>query len=220
MCGRFTQMYSWEELYNLYNLSNLHALNLRPNWNVAPTQDVGVVVPEDEGRLYKTMRWGLVPFWAKDLKIGNQAINARLESIAVKPMFRSAWKFRRCLIPASGYFEWKEIAVQDQKKPAKQPFYVSRKDGVPFTFAGLWERWGPDNLLTCTILTTDATEGIKGLHTRMPVILPNNGFEPWLTGAYPAVDPDVDAAVQITPVSPKMNKPSHNEPDCIEPLVS
>jgi putative SOS response-associated peptidase YedK len=212
-------MYTWEELYNLYNLSNPHALNLRPNWNVAPTQDVSVVVPEDGGRFYKNMRWGLVPFWAKDVKIGNQAINARLESVSAKPMFRSAWKARRCLIPASGYFEWKEIAVQDQKKPAKQPFYVSRKDGVPFTFAGLWERWGPDNLLTCTILTTDATEGIKSLHTRMPVILPKDGLEPWLAGTDPAVDPGTDAAVKITPVSPKMNKPSHNEPDCIEPLT-
>jgi putative SOS response-associated peptidase YedK len=131
MCGRFTQMYSWEELYNLYNLSNPHVLNLRPNWNVAPTQDVGVVVPEDGGRIYKNMCWGLVPFWAKDIKIGNQAINARLEFVAAKPMFRSVWKSRRCLIPASGYFEWKEIAVQDQKKPVKQPFYVSRNDGCP-----------------------------------------------------------------------------------------
>jgi putative SOS response-associated peptidase YedK len=99
------------------------------------------------------------------------------------------------------------------------PFYVTRKDGVPFTFAGLWERWGPDKLLTCSILTTDATDGIKGLHTRMPVILPRDGFEPWLTGSDPEVDPGIDDAVQITPVSPKMNKPSYNEPDCIEPLM-
>jgi putative SOS response-associated peptidase YedK len=92
------------------------------------------------------MRWGLVPMWAKDVKIGNQAINARLDSVATKPMFHSAWKSRRCLIPASGYFEWRELAVPDQMKPAKMPFYVTRKDGVPLTFAGLWERWGPDSL--------------------------------------------------------------------------
>jgi putative SOS response-associated peptidase YedK len=134
-------------------------------------------------------------------------------------MFRSAWKSRRCLIPASGYYEWREVAVPDQKKPLRQPFYVTRKDGVPFTFAGLWERWGPDKLLTCSILTTDATVGIQRLHTRMPVILPVDGFEPWLSGSDPAVDPEIDAAVQITPVSPKMNKPAYNEPDCIEPLV-
>jgi len=114
----------------------------------------------------------------------------------------------------------REAAIPDQKKPAKMPFYVSRKDGMPFTFAGLWERWGPDNLLTCTIITTDATDGIRSLHTRMPVILPKDGFEPWLEGLDPAVDPDIDGAVEIRPVSPKMNKPSHNEPDCIEPLLA
>jgi putative SOS response-associated peptidase YedK len=122
MCGRFTQMYSWEELYTLYNLSNPAISNIRPNWNVAPTQDVGVVMPEDGGRNYKMMRWGLVPMWAKDVKIGNQAINAWLETAAAKPMFRGAWKSRRCLIPASGYYEWKEAGVPEQKKPAKMPF--------------------------------------------------------------------------------------------------
>jgi putative SOS response-associated peptidase YedK len=91
---------------------------------------------------------GLVPMWAKDLKICNQAINARLDSAAAKSMFRGAWKSRRCLIPASGYYEWREVALRDQKRVAKMPFYVSRKDGVPVTFAGLWERWGPDELLT------------------------------------------------------------------------
>ena len=157
MCGRFTQQFEWKELVELYNLTNQYILNLKPNWNVAPTQDVGVVVPEDGGRIFKNIRWGLVPMWAKDLKIGNQAINARLDSAASKPMFRGAWKSRRCLIPASGYYEWREVrSISAQKKPAKQPFYVSRTDGVPLTFAGLWERWGPDNLLTCTIITTDS----------------------------------------------------------------
>src|SRR5262249_21193712 len=113
-------------------------------------------------------------------------------------------------------YEWRELAVPDQKKPTKMPFYVTRKDGVPLTFAGLWECWGQDDLLTCSILTTDATDGIKSLHTRMPVILANDGFEPWLSVS----DPGIDDAVQITPVSPKMNKPSYNEPDCIEPLAS
>jgi putative SOS response-associated peptidase YedK len=220
MCGRFTQRFTWEELYNLYNLSNPLAPNVRPSWNVAPTQDVGVIVPEDGGRLFKTMRWGLVPAWAKDLKIGNLAINARLDSAAEKPMFRAAWKSRRCLIPASGYFEWRELAIPDQKKPAKMPFYLSRKDGVPLTFAGLWERWGPDKLLTCSILTTDATVGIQELHTRMPVILAKDGFEPWLSGENPAIDPGIDSAVEIRRVSPRMNKPAYNEPYCIEALTT
>lgn len=126
----------------------------------------------------------------------------------------------RCLIPASGYYEWRELALPDQKKPAKMPFYVTGKDGVPLTFAGLWERWGPDHLLTCTIFTTDASDGIKGLHTRMPVMLAKEGFEPWLAGSDPEPDASIDEAVKIVPVSPKMNKPSYNEPDRIEPLVA
>jgi putative SOS response-associated peptidase YedK len=212
-------MYTWKQLSFLYNLTNPLAPNIRPNWNVAPTQDVGVIIPEDGSRIYKTMRWGLVPMWAKDLKIGGQAINARLETAAIKPMFRSAWNARRCLIPARGYFEWHEERIPALNRPPKQPFYITRKDGLPLTFAGLWERWGPNNLLTCLILTTVACDGIRSLHARMPVILAKDGFEPWLSGSDPRVDPGIDAVVLITPVSPKMNKPSYNEPDCIEPLV-
>ena len=219
MCGRFTQLFTWEELYNLYNLTNPLTPNIRPSWNIAPTQDVGVIVPVDDGRIYKTMRWGLVPMWAKDLKIGNQAINARVETAAAKPVFRGAWKSRRCLIPASGFYEWRAVEVPGKAKPAKQPFYVSRKDGQPLTFAGLWERW-KDDMLSCTILTTEAADGIRDLHNRMPVIMARDGFEPWFAGEDPAVDPGIDAAVQVMAVSQKMNSPKYNEPDCIEALVA
>ncbi len=166
------------------------------------------------------MRWGLVPMWAKDLKIGNQAIIARVESAATKPVFRSAWKTRRCLIPASGFYEWREIELPGAKKLAKMPFYVSRKNGLPLTFAGLWERWGPDNLLTHTILITEPCDGIRDLHNRMPLMLSKDSFEPWLAGEEPTVDPGIDEAVQVNPVSPKMNSPRYNEPDCIEALVA
>ena len=130
MCGRFTQLFTWEELYKLYNLSNPLAPNLRPSWNIAPTQDAGVIVPEEGGRMYRTMRWGLVPAWAKDLKIGNRTINARLETAQAKPAFRNAWKWRRCLVPASGFYEWREMAVPGRAKPAKMPF-LRRPQGPP-----------------------------------------------------------------------------------------
>src|SRR5262249_39036215 len=137
MCGRFTQNFTWKEVHDLYRLTNPAIPNLRPSWNVAPTQDVGVVLREEQGLFYKTMRWGLIPFWAKDMKIGAQCINARVEGIAEKPAFRAAYKVRRCLIPASGWFEWKTVAAEGQARPLKQPFYVTRADGTPLTFAGL-----------------------------------------------------------------------------------
>jgi putative SOS response-associated peptidase YedK len=218
MCGRFTQLFTWEELHRLYNLTNPLAPNLKASWNLAPTQDAGVILPGETGLIYQTMRWGLVPLWAKDLKIGNPAINARLETAAGKPVFRGAWKSRRCLVPASGFFEWREVAVPGKARPAKMPFYISRRDGRPLTFAGLWERW-KDGMLSFTILTTNACNGIKNLHTRMPVMLAPESFEPWLSGQDPLCDPDLSAAVAVMPVSPKVNSPRYDEPDCIEPLA-
>jgi putative SOS response-associated peptidase YedK len=219
MCGRFTQLFMWSELIALYNLTNNSIPNLRASWNIAPTQDVGVIVAEDGSWIYKTMRWGLVPMWAKDLKIGNRAINARIETATTKPLFRGAWTSRRCLIPASGFYEWRSVEVPGKAKPAKLPFYISRSDDLPLTFAGLWER-RKDGMLSCTILTTEACGGIRDLHTRMPVILASQDFEPWLGGAAPTVDQEIDATVKVTPVSPKMNSPKYNRPDCIEALVA
>ena len=219
MCGRFTQLFSWRDLFDLYNLSNPEAPNIQPSWNVAPTQEIGVVVQEDSSRLFKTMRWGLIPSWAKDGKIGNSLINARLETATTKPAFRSAWKARRCLIPASGFFEWRAVPQGLSRKPAKTPFYITRLDGLPLTFAGLWERWGPDNLLSCTILTTDAAGAIRTLHDRMPVMLDAGGIEGWLNGGDPVVSAGIEDAVQLVAVSPKMNSPRYNERGCIVPLA-
>jgi len=137
MCGRFTQHMSWREIVETYRLTDdVPAINLRANYNVAPTHDV-LTIREEEGKLMPSMmRWGLVPFWAKDLKIGYKTINARSETIDTTNSFRTAFKKgRRCIIPADGFYEWKG------PKGDKQPFYIQRADGRPMTFAGLWERW-------------------------------------------------------------------------------
>jgi putative SOS response-associated peptidase YedK len=218
MCGRFTQMFTWHELVSLYRIHDKAFANLRANYNAAPTQDLGVILPGSDGLTYRTMRWGLVPAWAEDMKIGVQCINARLESAAEKPAFRSAWKSRRCVVPANGYFEWTTIEVPGQRKPLKQPFYVSRKDDLPWSFAGLWERWGEDGLLTFTILTMEASPAIRRLHDRQPVILDDAAVSAWLDTGNIGLPNDLVAKVQIWPVTPRMNNSRYEEADSIVPI--
>jgi putative SOS response-associated peptidase YedK len=215
MCGRFTQLFTWEELYNLYNLTSTPAAELQPSWNIAPTQDAGVLLHEEQGLVFRPMRWGLVPMWAKDASIGYRAINARIETAAEKPVFRGAWKSRRCVVPASGFYEWREVAASGRARRTRTPFYVTRRDGKPLTFAGLWERW-KDGMLSFTILTTEAGPALQQLHSRMPVMLSAETIAPWLDGGPPAFDACDGEALQIRPVSPKMNSPHYNEPGCIE----
>jgi putative SOS response-associated peptidase YedK len=176
MCGRFTLHMPWSELVRLYRVHD-DRRNLRPRYNIAPTQDVLAVRLNPAGeREAVDLRWGLLPFWAKDEKISYSTINARAEAVASKPAFREAFKKRRCLIAADGYFEWKAEAS------GKQPYRVTLDPEQPFSFAGLWERWERDARIveSCTIIVTEANELSRDIHDRIPVILDPADYDAWL----------------------------------------
>ncbi len=221
MCGRFSQSLPGEAIALTFQLTE--APDWQPRYNIAPTQRVLAIVATESGdRQVKPLRWGLIPSWSKDAAIGAKLINARSETVAEKPSFRSAFKQRRCLIVADGFYEWR-------KQPGKkQPFYFRLENGSPFAFAGLWERWHPsqaDGLETCTILTTEANLTVAQVHDRMPVILTAESYDRWL-------DPTLDSAslqallrpyggssMTAYPVSLSVNSPLHDTPDCTAPLV-
>lgn len=179
MCGRYTMHTDVDKLIEQLKL-NFVEIELTPRYNIAPTQDVPVIVETEKGRSVKAFRWGLVPHWATDVSIGNKMINARAETLAEKPSFRSLIKSHRCLIPADGFYEW-----QKGEGKTKTPYFIHRKDEEPFAFAGLWAEWQEKStdtppIQTCTIITTSANELMEPLHHRMPVILPPDAREEWL----------------------------------------
>jgi putative SOS response-associated peptidase YedK len=185
MCGRFTLTVDPADLQDAFGLSEPAPAGLTPRYNIAPTQPVAVV-PNLAPRKLEMFKWGLIPSWAKDPKIGNSLINARGETVAEKPAFRAAFKRRRCLIPADGFYEWKRAGK------TKTPLYIQLKGGEPFALAGLWEIWtAPDGsaVNTCTIITTEPNALMKDIHDRMPVILPPSAYDAWLTpGELPAAE--------------------------------
>ena len=176
MCGRYTLTTDLKQVAKRFDAAADEIPSVAPRYNIAPTQNV-IAVSDDGKRTIKQMRWGLIPSWAKDSAIGNRMINARAETLAEKPAFRSALKKRRCIIPADGFFEWKKLGK------LKQPFRIVLKNREPFGFAGLWEHWkSPDGeeILSCTIITTEANELLKAVHERMPVILDREAEAVWL----------------------------------------
>ena len=224
MCGRYTLTSSGEELALLFDISDLPMV--LPRYNLAPTQEAAVVrVPAPGGpRRLDLLKWGLIPYWAKEASIGNRMINARSESVAEKPAYRWSFKKKRCLIPADGFYEWKK----DGK--LKQPYLIHRKDGKPFAFAGLWSSWkSPEQerpVETFTILTTDANDLLRPLHDRMPVILDPENFDLWLdpkmedaAKLQPLMAPHAVDGFEAFPVSRAVNSPAHDAEDCIAPLV-
>lgn len=218
MCGRFTLRTPAETMADMF--AGIEFPDVPPNYNVAPTQTVAAIRGTDDGDSFAWLRWGLVPFWADDAKIGNRLINARSETVRQKPAFRAAFKKRRCLVLADGFYEWKKIGR------AKQPMYIGLRNRPVFAFAGLWESndKSGDAIESCTIITTEANQFMSAIHDRMPVILPAVHHAAWLDPAFEDYDflqqmlvPCDPDAMHAWPVSPQVNKPSYNRPDCIEP---
>jgi putative SOS response-associated peptidase YedK len=220
MCGRFVQATD-PDLYADY-FSILDPPRLEPRYNLAPTDPVAVVRQEDAGRHLRLMRWGLVPGWAKDPGVGARMFNARAETVADKPAFRAAFRRRRCLIPADGFYEW-----QPRERGPKQPWYFHTITGHPLALAGLWDRWKRpegDVLESCTIITAPAAGPVGEVHDRMPVIVEPGDFATWLDPG--TVEPGVlkailaggrDPRLQAHPVGRGVNRSGNEGPELIRP---
>lgn len=224
MCGRYTVTN-----FRLINLEAALAGMLDPaqpgvstSYNFAPSQPVNAVRGEGDGKYhFLKLKWGLVPAWAKDPKIAYSAINARAETVDTKPAFRSAFRRRRCLIPASGWYEWQ------QQPSGKQPWYIHMRDNSDMAFAGLWEKWERAGkvLETCTIIVTEANDAIAPIHDRMPVILEPTDYQHWLDESVteaallkPLLRPYRRDRLAAHPVSRRVNAVVNNDPALIEPL--
>ncbi len=228
MCGRYTLTVQDEELYQEFHAIVGTEIR-RARYNISPTQMVPVVRVMSGQRQIDDLRWGLVPPWAKDIKIGSSMINARSEEAASKPAFRSPLRKKRCMIPATGFFEWKTIAQEGLSKPKKQPYYTRRRDERVFGLAGMWDRWNaPDGSIieSCSILTTSPNDLLRSLHDRMPVIVRPEDYTLWLDSdmqdpgqlkplfeSYPSAD------FVMVKVGMKINSPAQDTPDCIQEIA-
>lgn len=218
MCGRYDRHTDAAELAQRFGAS-WHGPTLSPSYNVAPTQEVPAIRERQGSREAVPMRWGLIPPWAKDKSIGNRLINARAEGIADKPAYRAAFRRQRCLLPADGFYEWKQ---QDGRR---QPYYLRRRDGQPLAFAGLWARWQGDDetIESCTIITTQPNALVSRIHSRMPVVLMGEAQATWLESDNPLLlerllQPLPADVLTAYPVSRAVNSPAHEGPDLITPL--
>ncbi|NIV17613.1 MAG: hypothetical protein GWN47_04210 [Woeseiaceae bacterium] len=208
MCGRFAFYSPSEATAALFGVSG--SLDLEPRYNIAPTQYVAAIRnAEDDGRELALLKWGLVPFWAKDPTVGNRMINARAETVAEKPAFRAAYKRRRCLVLADGFYEW------HKENGGKTPYYISLADEQPFAFAGLWEHWQSkeidESIESATLLTAEADDFMAQLHHRMPVILEPDTADRWLSGDDGVIDYAIHHSPKLRawPVDRTVNNPKH-----------
>ena len=220
MCGRYNLVTDAQALVDFFEVANL--VDVRPRYNIAPSQDIVVVRQQQGERKLAYMHWGLIPFWAKDSTIGRHTINARAETVAEKPAFRAAFRKRRCLVPATGFYEWK------RENGRKQPYNIRAADGGLFAFAGLWEQWKQDDdtvIESCTIIVTRANETVAPIHDRMPVILPADSYQAWLDPGNQdqallkaMLEPCPSRWLSADPVSTRVNNPGNDDPDCLAPL--
>lgn len=229
MCGRFVSATPPDQVAAYFG-TGAPSARLEPSYNVAPTSDVYAVLSDGSTRHLDAFHWGLVPLWAKDAKIGSRMINARAETLAEKNAYKAAFRKRRCLIPADGFYEWQKNKP-DPKAGKKQPFFIHRPDGEPYAFAGLWEVWkGPDKdqepLRSCTIITTTPNPEMAKIHDRMPVILPPSAWDTWLDRDVDDLDllgrllvPASPAVTTMHPVSTEVNNVRNNGEQLTEPVT-
>ncbi len=236
MCARYTLRVSAQSLGDLFQVDGVP--ELEPRYNIAPTQDVPVILENKEGlREFHMMRWGLVPMWAKDLSIGNKMLNAKSETVFEKPAFKGAAVKRRCLIPADGFYEWNDEPVHAASlfddapgptaKTRKQPYHFTLADGRPFAFGGLYERWtSPEGatIETCTILTCAPNELVAQLHDRMPVIIPPGEYASWMSRELtqaPAIATLMATfpaeGMRMARANPKVGNPRNESADMLDP---
>lgn len=216
MCGRFNLTATPESIIEHFQLLRLP--HYQPSYNIPPAQKILTIVElEDKSRKAVNLFWGLVPSWAKDTKNSQHLINARAETVLEKPSFRAAFHKRRCLIPATGFYEW------HKRDSGKQAFHIHRHDHGLFAFAGLWEHWQHERqtLYSCTIITTEATEIMQPIHERMPVILPETHYQQWLdksvdeTDAFQLLTNQAYTAMTATAIGDRVNNPLHDDERCL-----
>ncbi|MEA2660087.1 MAG: hypothetical protein QOF64_2822 [Candidatus Binatota bacterium] len=228
MCGRYVSVSSPSLLASHFGVEEVRTDDVEADYNVTPRAEVPIVAVSRGVRVLDRVRWGLVPFWAKDMSIGDKLINARAETVAAKPAYRRAFERRRCIIPADGFYEWK--AVEGAK--TRQPYFIRRRDGEPLAFAGLWENWydpaleEPTRLRSCAIVTTTANDELTPLHHRMPVVLPAPAWDEWLDQERRQVEsvqrlcaPLPDGELLFHPVSRSVNKADNNGPELVEEVA-
>jgi putative SOS response-associated peptidase YedK len=225
VCGRYVSTSTADEIADYFGAADVDEKPLDPNYNIAPTTDVYAVLESGGVRRVEPLHWGLIPFWAKDVKVGNRMINARAESVATNGAFRRAFEKRRCIIPADGFYEW---TVQPGQKK-KQPWFIHRPDDEPMAFAGLWEVWRPkgseDRLVSCTIITGAANEKMAEVHDRMPIMLPPDAWDSWLDREQQDTEligqllrPAPPELITFHPVSTEVNDARNVGEHLIEPI--